>query len=169
MRIIRLLPDDPGAWELFEDFQNRCRAFIKRYMPETNEVLAIQMLREKWVRTPLDTGYWIGLHDDSNTSFGHLCGYLDAHFDVPYVQFWQIEMIDVPFALQAISQVGREVAEWIAGYNRLLATAGRTRFITYGESQTWIEPKLYERLFRNSGLDLKAHRYVYRWSLKESE
>ena len=70
MAVTRILPMLPGSWALYEIFENRVRSFIKEYLPETNEVRAIQDLREKWIKTPLLTGYFLAEdgHKHSGTS-----------------------------------------------------------------------------------------------------
>lgn len=172
--IHRLLPDTPGSWGLYEIFERRVRAFLKEYLPETNETRAIHDLRVRWIERPLETGFFLAYeHDKSPTlgdgvyPFGHLCSYLADHYGTPYVLFWQIQIEKSPFALQAIREVGTLLQAWMTGYNRILEAAKRPERITYGESYAWIEPETYVRLFRSAGFEIRGERHVFRWRLKE--
>ena len=176
MTIYRLLPDNQGDWARFELFEQRVRRFLRKYLPETPEVLAIQQLRMRWVQSPLDTGLWLAI-DERGRSRGHLAAHTEFCYGQPFVLFWQMEIDHVvetsieaaeESGWQMISRIGHEVVQWIEAYNRILAAQGRQERITYGESHTWIEPKVYERLFRDSGMLLKDHRHLYRWTLPPS-
>lgn len=165
MAVTRILPDAPGSWTLYEIFENRVRSFIKEYLPETNEVRAIQDLREKWIKTPLLTGYFLA--EDGQQAFGHLCSYMSDHFGSPYILLWQTQIDPSPFSAPAIREVGVQLREWMAAYNKILEAAKRPERVTSGESFTWIEPDIYVRLLRSMGFEIKADRHVFRWSLKE--
>lgn len=164
MKTHRLLPDTPGSWARYEDFENRIRAFCRKYLPETPEVSLLAELRRKWVTAPLSTGYWIGYGDSGNPA-AHLCSYISARFDLPFVEFCQVEFDAGESILGVLPQIGGEIAEWVSRLNRIYEAAGQRTRITSGESMTWIDPKIYERLFRGLGFGLKASRTVFRWDL----
>jgi len=164
MTIHRLLPDNPGSWGFYEVFEKRVRAFLAEYLPETNAVRAIQDLREKWIKTPLLTGYFL-VTDDSGI-FGHLVSYMADNYGSPYVKFDQIQMEQSPYALQAIREVGEHLRAWMAAYNKILEAAHRPERVTSGESYSWIDPEIYVRLFRSAGFEIKGERHVFRWGIK---
>ena len=166
MHLRRLLPDQDGDWTLFELFQNRVRGFIRSYLPDINEQAAIVQLRTRWVSTPLDTGFWLALDDDL-VPFGHLCAETQQRYGQIYVLFWQLQIDPNPLSLATISQAGKEIKTWISAYNHILQANGRQERIKYAESYTWIEPQIYERLFRHANIKFEFSRSVFRWDFTE--
>jgi len=164
--IHRLDPEKTGHWSLFEQFQGRVRLFMQKYLPQTPENIVLAFIRQRWVASAVTTGYWLGLKENGD-SYGHLCSWVDEAWGQTYINFWQIE-IDNEGGLEAIAQVGKEVREWCEKFNGILQAQGR-RPIAYGESYTWIDPKVYERLFRHAGINIQAYRTVYRWELGPQE
>lgn len=165
MKLYRLLPSIPGSWGRFEDFQMRMRVFAERFHLEAPIEPMLHDLTQKWINAPLSTGYWI-VYDDSGLSCAHLCSYIADHYGQPYVSFYQTE-IEHGGAREIFHQVGPEIAAWVKGLNVIYERANPANplRITHGESTTWIEPQIYERLFRAMGFPLKASRTVFRWEL----
>ena len=164
--IHRLLPDTPGSWARYEIFEDRVRAFLKEYLPRTNESRAVHDLRMRWIDRTIETGYYLACHEDGEP-FGHLVSYVAHNFGEPYLLFWQIQMDQSPFALQAIREAGELIRKWVKVYNNILTAAKRQERLTRGESWSWIDPEIYLRLFRAAGFEIEAERHVFSWKLEK--
>jgi len=170
MKIYRLLPDTHGSWGRYEDFEARIATFAEKYVPDTPRYWLTQDLRERWIKERgILTGYWI-VYGDAGVSCGHLCAYLNWHYQTPFIYFDQIEFDPGESVLTVMHQVAAEIGEWVKALNALFAAKGQPQFkITHGKSASWIEPRIYERLFKNLGFTPKAAHTVYKWSFEQEQ
>ena len=92
-----------------------------------------------------------------------------AHYEQPYVQFYQIEFDSGQSILAPMQQVGGEVQNWVRSLNIIYREAKRDSRIRFAESSSWIDPEVYERLFKSLGFRPQAQRTVFRWGFEVEE
>lgn len=165
MTIYRLLPNVPGSWGRFEDFRTRIAAFATRHSPDTSIPALLLDAERRWINAPLATGYWIVYGADGKPR-AHLYAYIAERLGDPFAMFHQIEA-EKSSATQAMAQVATEIRKWIEAVNMAYAAAKSPLRIRHAESTSAIEPRIYCRLFRRTGLMPEPHERIYRWSFEE--
>lgn len=162
MKTYRLLPDIKETRGMYWDFEDRVARFCEKYLPDTPKERLIQDIRSKWIQQPIGTGYWL-VYNDQGEPCAHLCAYISAHFERPFVQFYQMEVDQGYNLLEVMHKVAEEIGKWVQRLNDVYKASNSPCRITYGESMTWIDTKIYERMFKNLGFSPKASRTVMRW------
>ena len=168
MKTYRLLPELPGAWGRYEDFRERVRMFNAKYLPDSPTGSTIRDLDNKWINGAVGTGFWLA-YNDAGQPCAHLCAYKSNYYEQPYIWFYQIEFDAGESILEPLHRVAEQIAGWVGSLNQIYELAKRPERITYGESASWVDPKIYERMFAHIGFTPKASRTIFRWNFNGAQ
>lgn len=157
MEAVRLLPGDDASWPLMPVFLQRSKAFIERYLPETNSVEIIEDLKKRWFEAPFLTGYFLVL-DDGGLPFGHMTSYIaESKGSAPYVFIYQAYCDKFSKLGPLAKEVIGKVTEWVKLLNVLIKDKAK---IQKFEMSTWRKADVWARYFEEMGLEAVKVRSV---------
>lgn len=164
MRIVRLDQNDLSSWALFPFFERRCVNFAESLLRFTKEqVTALEGdLRTRFVQA--GGALFLAAIDDDKRMTGHMVGWVNWNYGVPYFFVWQAEN-DVPTGDEGVESVLHEIDQFIVWANSMYEKAGQVARITQVKTETRIKQESFKRYFEKHGIRVLAERTVMYWEV----